>query len=119
MVETAPELTGILQIQQKLGEKIAVALAMAFLDDTDGMLETIGDCVKKQDAAGLRQLTHKLLGVSASIMDKETNQLCRWLEDLGDDNSWDKAGGTYEQLQGSLTKTREALKKYLDEHQPK
>jgi HPt (histidine-containing phosphotransfer) domain-containing protein len=119
MVETTPEIAGILQIQQKLGEKIAVALATAFLDDTNGMLETIGECVEKKDAANLRQLTHKLLGVSASIMDKETNQLCRWLEDLGDDQSWEKAGSTYEQLQSSLTKTREALQKYLREHPAK
>jgi HPt (histidine-containing phosphotransfer) domain-containing protein len=119
MVETTPDSCGILLIQQKMGEKIAVALATAFLDDTQGMLETIGECVEKKDAAGLRQLTHKLLGVSASIMDKDTNQLCRWLEDLGDDNSWEKAGGTYQQLQLSLTKTRAALQRYLDEHPPK
>jgi HPt (histidine-containing phosphotransfer) domain-containing protein len=118
-VETTPEVVPIREIEKRMGEKMAIALATAFLDDTNGMLDTIGTCVENKDASGLRQLTHKLLGVSASIMDKETHQLCRWLEDLGDDQSWENASGTYVQLQASLTRTREALNDYLKSKPPK
>jgi HPt (histidine-containing phosphotransfer) domain-containing protein len=117
-LDSAQDTPSIVQIEQRLGEKMAIALATAFLDDTKGMLETIKSCVEKQDAAKLHQLTHKLLGVSASIMDKETHQLCRCLEDKGDDHSWKDAANAYEKLHGSLTRTREGLKQYLKNKRP-
>jgi HPt (histidine-containing phosphotransfer) domain-containing protein len=118
-VETVPETHGIKQIEEKMGEPMAIALATAFLDDTKGMLEVMGNCVKTKDSGQLRLLTHKLLGVSASIMDKETYSHCRTLEDLGADQSWETAAGTYDQLYVCLTNTREALQKFLETKRPK
>ena len=108
-----PNTLPIHQLEQRLGKKIALAMAEAFLHDTMDIGDKLAVCVERKDAAELRNLTHKLAGCSASIMDKNTHQFCRNLEDLGDDQSWDKTIPCYKSLMQSLAKTREFLTHYL------
>lgn len=112
-MNTSRELTTIKLLEERLGKKIALAMASAFLDDTKDMGEKLEQCVSRKDAAALRRLTHKLAGCSASIMDKDTHGLCRSLEDLGDDQCWEESRPTYEALLKSLNQTRDVLTNYL------
>ncbi len=113
MSSPSREMTTVKVLEERLGKKIALAMASAFLDDTKDIAEKISQCVGEKDAASLRRLTHKLAGCSASIMDKETHALCRTLEDLGADQDWSQTQTTYEALLQSLNQTRDVLERYL------
>ena len=102
-------------LEEKLGKKIAAAMATAFLDDTKDIGSAIGECVTKRNAARLRELCHKLAGCCASIGDNDSRMLCRSIEDSGDNQSWDQTEATYKTLSESLEKTRASLEGYLKE----
>ena len=100
-------------LEEKLGKKIATAMASAFLDDTKDIGAAIGDCVTQRNAARLRELCHKLAGCCASIGDNDSRMLCRSIEDSGDNQSWEQTEAMYKTLSDSLSKTRDSLENYL------
>jgi CheY-like chemotaxis protein/PAS domain-containing protein len=109
-----PEFAKIIQLEKRLGKNTALAVADAFLEDTDDALEKIGKCLEKQDDEGLRPLTHRLAGCCASVIDKETQQLTSTLQELARKQSWQAASSLYQTLSESLKTTRMVMQRYLN-----
>jgi CheY-like chemotaxis protein/PAS domain-containing protein len=109
-----PEAARLGQLEKKMGKSTALAVADAFLEDTDDALEKIGACLEKQDDEGLKPLTHRLAGCCASVLDKETQQLTTTLQDLAAKQSWQAASALYQTLSDSLKNTRMIMQRYLN-----
>jgi HPt (histidine-containing phosphotransfer) domain-containing protein len=109
-----PEYAKVIQLEKRLGKSTALAVADAFLEDTDDALEKIGKCLEKQDDDGLKPLTHRLAGCCASVMDKETQQLTSTLQELAMKQSWQAASSLYLTLTESLKTTRMVMQRYLN-----
>jgi HPt (histidine-containing phosphotransfer) domain-containing protein len=109
-----PESAKFLQLEKKLGKSTALAVADAFLEDTDDALEKISKCLDTQDEMGLKPLTHRLAGCCASVLDKETQQLTSTLQELASKQSWPAASALFVTLSDSLKNTRMMLQRYLN-----
>lgn len=103
----------LVQLEKRLGKNTALAVADAFLEDTDDSLEKIRACLDKQDENALKPLTHRLAGCCSSVMDKETQQLTTVLQELAMKHSWTAANTTFQTLTESLNSTRVEMQQYL------
>ncbi|MDR3616903.1 MAG: response regulator [Candidatus Obscuribacterales bacterium] len=100
------------KLEQKIGKPTTLALANAFMEDTNDILDTMGGAITGKETEVVRRSMHKLAGCCASIMDSEGQKLARTVEELAVKQSWKALGAVYLTLCDSLLRTRQVLKDY-------
>jgi len=105
----------IKKLEKKVGQATSRALALAFLEDSKDVVDTMAGAIVRNDTEVIKKAMHKLGGCCASMMDSEGQRLAKNVEDLAIEKSWTTASSVYLTLCESLLRTRAALENYTKE----
>ena len=77
-----------------------------FASTTGTLMDQIGSSIDRQEAPGLRRLSHTLKGACGNIGAVEMAGLARQLEQAAAAEDWIQAGAVWRELEGSFDRTR-------------
>lgn len=110
------QLNALRQLNPANGVSILKKLILIYLKSAPSFLSQIEDAIQGKDSLMLRRAAHTLKSSTANIGAETLADICRQLEDLGDNEQIDEAAKLLAKLQHEFLQVTIALEKLLLEY---
>ena len=107
------ELANLHDLEEQFDVEIARELVIAYLEDTDTVLDQMHAAIVDRDAAALKSVAHMLKGASRIITAKKLEHAASEFEELTSAPNWLVAETKYETLKQVFERTIDYLRLYV------